>query len=150
MEIIRQEGHLNQEPKASEEVPLILNIEEHKEEAKITEPKKSLFPLPIDQYEEGQLNIHLTQGKQPFIVVFKTTKKYFSGRNYMAYRAKGHKDLGMINLNTPLPYSIESKAMYNKRYYLFSKFDKGIIIDEESWSSITPEDIAKHIARRVM
>lgn len=64
----------------------------------------------------------------------------------MAYRAKGHKDLGMVNLNTPMPYSQESKAMYNKRYFLFSKFDKGIIIDEDSWSSITPEEIAKHIA----
>lgn len=39
--------------------------------------------------------------------------------------------------------------MYNKRYFLFSKFDKGIIIDEDSWSSITPEEIAKHIARWV-
>jgi trimethylguanosine synthase len=55
----------------------------------------------------------------------------------------------MSNLSTPLPYSQESKAMYNKRYFLFSKFDKGIIIDEDSWSSITPEEIAKHIAKRV-
>ncbi len=68
----------------------------------------------------------------------------------MAYRSKGHKELGMVNLNTPLPYSKESSKMFTKRYFLFSKFDKGISIDEESWPSITPEEIAKHIARRAM
>lgn len=65
----------------------------------------------------------------------------------MAYWSKGHKELGMVNLNTHLPYSHESKCYYNKRYYFFSKYDKGIFIDEDSWSSVTPEEIAKHIAR---
>ena len=58
--------------------------------------------------------------------------------------------LDMNNLETPQPFSKEGKAFYNKRYFLFSKFDKGIRIDEESWSSITPEEIAKHISRRPM
>ncbi|XP_075525241.1 trimethylguanosine synthase 1 isoform X1 [Dermacentor variabilis] len=35
-----------------------------------------------------------------------------------------------------------------QRYRLFSKFDKGIQLDEESWFSVTPEGIAKHIAKR--
>ncbi|XP_064486506.1 trimethylguanosine synthase-like [Ornithodoros turicata] len=35
-----------------------------------------------------------------------------------------------------------------QRYRLFSKFDRGIQLDEESWFSVTPEQIAKHIARR--
>jgi trimethylguanosine synthase len=68
----------------------------------------------------------------------------------MAYRCKGHKDLGLTNLNTKFPYSHEAQKFWDKRYYLFSKFDKGIWIDEESWSSVTPEEISKHIARRVM
>ncbi|CAG7823535.1 unnamed protein product [Allacma fusca] len=34
------------------------------------------------------------------------------------------------------------------RYHLFSKFDDGIKLDEESWFSVTPETIAKHIAAR--
>ena len=41
------------------------------------------------------------------------------------------------------------KKFYKNRYYLFSKFDRGIKIDEESWYSITPETIAKHVASRV-
>nr|XP_037273631.1 trimethylguanosine synthase-like [Rhipicephalus microplus] len=35
-----------------------------------------------------------------------------------------------------------------QRYRLFSRFDQGIKMDEESWFSVTPENIAKHIADR--
>ncbi|KAK3029447.1 hypothetical protein RJ639_037732 [Escallonia herrerae] len=35
-----------------------------------------------------------------------------------------------------------------QRYLLFSKFDDGIIMDEEGWFSVTPEPIAKHHASR--
>jgi trimethylguanosine synthase len=37
---------------------------------------------------------------------------------------------------------------YVKRYRLFYKFDEGIMLDEESWFSVTPEKLAKHIAQR--
>lgn len=36
---------------------------------------------------------------------------------------------------------------YDQRYRLFSLFDYGIKLDEESWFSVTPEVIAKHIAQ---
>ncbi|GAV03334.1 hypothetical protein RvY_13775 [Ramazzottius varieornatus] len=35
-----------------------------------------------------------------------------------------------------------------QRYRLFSKYDEGILMDEESWFSVTPERIAEHIAQR--
>lgn len=35
-----------------------------------------------------------------------------------------------------------------QRYRLFSRFDEGIQLDHESWYSVTPEEIAKHIAQR--
>lgn len=37
---------------------------------------------------------------------------------------------------------------WKKRYLLFSQFDKGIQLDEESWYSVTPEIISIHIAER--
>lgn len=37
---------------------------------------------------------------------------------------------------------------YVKRHRLFYKFDEGIMLDEESWFSVTPEILAKHIAQR--
>lgn len=38
---------------------------------------------------------------------------------------------------------------YQKRFVLFSKFNEGIQLDRESWYSVTPEPIARHIAQRV-
>ncbi|XP_029109145.1 trimethylguanosine synthase isoform X1 [Scleropages formosus] len=36
-----------------------------------------------------------------------------------------------------------------QRYRLFSRFDEGIKLDHEGWFSVTPEKIARHIAKRV-
>ena len=38
---------------------------------------------------------------------------------------------------------------YAQRYNMFNKFDEGIMLDDESWYSVTPEILAKHIAQRV-
>jgi trimethylguanosine synthase len=35
-----------------------------------------------------------------------------------------------------------------QRYLLFSRFDKGVKMDEEGWFSVTPESIARHHASR--
>ena len=37
---------------------------------------------------------------------------------------------------------------WHQRYRLFSHFDAGIHLDEESWYSVTPEPIALHHAER--
>ncbi|KAI0567609.1 RNA cap guanine-N2 methyltransferase [Gracilaria domingensis] len=37
---------------------------------------------------------------------------------------------------------------YFQRYRLFHRFDEGVLMDEVSWYSVTPEKIAKHIAER--
>ena len=44
----------------------------------------------------------------------------------------------------------ESVSRYwKKRNYLFSRFDQGCWMDPiDGWFSVTPEKIAKHIARR--
>ena len=42
-----------------------------------------------------------------------------------------------------------SSSLFAKRYYLYSKFDQGVKIEGEGWSSVTPEPIAEHIAKRV-
>lgn len=38
---------------------------------------------------------------------------------------------------------------YSQRYNLFSRYDDGIQLDDESWYSVTPENIAIHIAEKV-
>ena len=41
------------------------------------------------------------------------------------------------------------RKYWNRRYYLFSRFDRGIKIDREGWYSVTPEPLADYIAERV-
>lgn len=47
----------------------------------------------------------------------------------------------------------KAKARHNvywqQRFILFSRFNEGIKLDKESWFSVTPEAIARHIAERV-
>ncbi|GFS52025.1 trimethylguanosine synthase [Trichonephila clavipes] len=46
------------------------------------------------------------------------------------------------------PDNPEFKKYWSQRYRLFSLFDEGIKLDKESWFSVTPEQIAYHIAER--
>ena len=50
---------------------------------------------------------------------------------------------------TQMPEDNHLKKYWQKRYYLFSKFDRGILIDDESWYSVTPEPMAKYIAQKI-
>lgn len=51
-------------------------------------------------------------------------------------------------VNTP-PTGV-SYNYWNQRYFLFSKFDDGTMLDGESFYSITPESIAHHITRKIL
>ena len=57
-----------------------------------------------------------------------------------------------LKRKSTLPLEIQENPILKKywaqRYRLFSKFDNGIKLDTESWFSVTPEKIAKHIASR--
>lgn len=49
--------------------------------------------------------------------------------------------------NSPAPPGVSEKRWTSRRF-LFSRFDEGVRLDDESWFSVTPEAIAAHIARR--
>jgi trimethylguanosine synthase len=57
----------------------------------------------------------------------------------------------VIDHTIPNPH--ESSVVHDKywvqRRRLFSKFDRGILLDQEGWYSVTPEIIADHVASRV-
>lgn len=65
----------------------------------------------------------------------------FSGHQIRPSKIPGRNKGGMAS-NTSL------SKYYGQRYRLFEKFDDGIRLDDESWYSVTPEAIAKHIAQR--
>lgn len=53
--------------------------------------------------------------------------------------------------NVPL-FILEEKGLlkyWRKRFSLFSRFDEGIRLDRESWFSVTPEKVARHLAERL-
>jgi len=52
--------------------------------------------------------------------------------------------------DTPNPFDKVDDKYWAQRYRLFSKYDFGLQIDEESWYSATPEVISKHIAKRCL
>lgn len=49
----------------------------------------------------------------------------------------------------PIKQGNELYKYWCQRYNLFSRFDDGVQLDSESWYSVTPENIAEHIAKRV-
>ena len=51
--------------------------------------------------------------------------------------------------NTSCKNSVPNYKFWMQRYYYFSKFDKGIQMDKESWYSVTPEKIAKYTAKLI-
>ena len=41
------------------------------------------------------------------------------------------------------------QTFFDRRHTLFSKYDDGILLDDESWYSVTPEPLAQYIAKKV-
>jgi len=108
--------------------------------------------LPIEAYELDKINIfvqtHLAT-QQEYVVILKRSMKEFIYHADDYYRDKGSKRNNFVNEECK-PDDKELHKFYKHRYYLFSKFDRGIKIDDESWYSITPETVAKHVANRIV
>jgi hypothetical protein len=106
--------------------------------------------LPIEHLDLDKINISVHTNKVTkveSVVIIKRTMKSFIYHADNFYRDKGSKRNNFIN--TDKPADKELKNFHKHRYYLFSKYDRGIKIDEESWYSITPENVAKHVANRL-
>ncbi|XP_045479805.1 trimethylguanosine synthase-like [Harmonia axyridis] len=52
----------------------------------------------------------------------------------------------LIDVYSEIKTNPELKRYWHKRFQLFSRFNHGIQLDEESWYSVTPESIAKKTA----
>lgn len=52
-------------------------------------------------------------------------------------------------IKNPHPKTEVADKYWAQRHRLFSKFDEGIVLDNESWFSVTPEAIANHVATRM-
>jgi len=108
--------------------------------------------LPIEHYEQDQLTVFVhthKETKEESVIILKRTVKSFIYHADDYYRDKGSKRNNFVNEESH-PEDKGLKKFFKNRYYLFSKYDRGIKIDDESWYSITPETVAKHVANRVV
>ncbi|XP_026815318.1 uncharacterized protein LOC113555164 [Rhopalosiphum maidis] len=91
---------------------------------------------------------------QNSILYQKFPEKHYYNKNYIHYQ----KSITQNNTNlqqsiyTKKPNYYQQKPIPQKywemRYMLFSNFDQGIILDEESFYSVCPEILSYHIAKR--
>lgn len=54
-----------------------------------------------------------------------------------------------IGVTKPIERGDKLYKYWCQRHNLFTRFDDGVLMDEEAWYSVTPEKIAKHIADKV-
>jgi len=52
--------------------------------------------------------------------------------------------------DAPCPLPATHAKYWDQRYRLFTRFDRGVRLDDEGWFSVTPECIADHISRRCL
>jgi trimethylguanosine synthase len=58
--------------------------------------------------------------------------------------------LCVFDKSVPNPFDPLIQKYWNQRRRLFSRFDQGILLDQEGWFSVTPEQIADHVAARTV
>ena len=62
--------------------------------------------------------------------------------DFSILRAKIEKSYKQISISRKM------RKFYKRRYQLFHRFDLGVLLDLESWYSVTPEQTAAHIAHK--
>ena len=112
--------------------------------SKYFESKKGLCCQALDLLEaNGEFQIKFSKTKDSsYILKIKIEDikdNYFEQAEY----AKNHWKKSHLYKTAP------NDKFWLQRYYYFSKFDKGIKMDYESWYSVTPEEIAKYTAKLI-
>ncbi|KAM7280681.1 hypothetical protein ACFE04_007815 [Oxalis oulophora] len=77
-----------------------------------------------------------------------TTKRKKKARKKLAEQSFSYESEEVHFEGAYEEYPANVHKYWCQRYLLFSKFDDGIIMDEEGWFSVTPEPIARHHALR--
>lgn len=62
--------------------------------------------------------------------------------DFEIFRCSIHRSYKQISVSRKM------RKFYARRYQLFRRFDSGILLDTESWFSVTPEAVAAHVAAR--
>ncbi|KAI5644113.1 RNA cap guanine-N2 methyltransferase domain-containing protein [Phthorimaea operculella] len=102
------------------------------------------FPDLDTSFSDVQENDDTEQKFEETNTVTTTTKRKRRPKRYKV------DDQGVDISNMPAELIGEPKMVkyWKKRHSLFHRFDEGIKLDKESWFSVTPENVARHIATK--
>lgn len=125
-----------------------------------TEQKGQRKPASLDKHileqaeqHTGNDNKHdddVVDERDPVIFIKRTFEnKPFHFKNSPTFRQLANGDCGDGIVN-PHPKDQIPDKYWAQRKRLFSRFEQGIQLDQEGWYSVTPEAIAKHIAKRMV
>ena len=104
---------------------------------------RNLFTTIDDQQPSKKRKDLPTQSKN------KPSNKPISNKKRRKLRNKHSLHTKLHDQPPPTDINIHHKY-WDQRYRLLSKYDHGVILDEESWYSITPEVIANHITNTII
>ncbi|KAH0944350.1 hypothetical protein HN011_009177, partial [Eciton burchellii] len=103
--------------------------------------------LLIKYYEENiNANLYYSSDEENS---FLECNAYFQEQNDNAksFEHPAHNAITEESLPDVIRENMNLLKYYKKRYIIFSKYDEGIQLDKESWYSVTPEALAKKIAK---
>lgn len=102
--------------------------------------KEKICCIALDLlYDNGSYQIMNSKSGNIYLLKIRKIEikdDYFEQIDYAKYYGK----------YSELKSTAPNYKFWMQRYYYFTKFDKGIQMDNESWYSVTPEKIAKYIA----
>jgi len=105
----------------------------------------------VENYPENQLFI-VKYGEHGMFVKVTRQSLLLPDKFYKNQRQKKKKEQEAKQNDPNIKDYLKDRSImkyYNQRYFLFTKYDEGISIDYESWYSVTPEHVAKYLAKRL-
>nr|XP_018898909.1 PREDICTED: trimethylguanosine synthase isoform X1 [Bemisia tabaci] len=115
--------------------------ETYNQSKKTKESASEIGELSSNEATPCSSSSELCEEEDKFEPISKKLKKAKSSRK----KSKAQKTQ---NLPPEIAKNPKLRKYWMRRYRLFSKFDEGIQLDEESWYSVTPECMSKHISQR--
>lgn len=104
---------------------------------------------PINKLDCGKLMV-LGDNKNRLLCKVSTVKLFPSASSLERFKeSMKTKKLNQKYGNRDVEFNSEIDRYWDKRYFLFERFDQGIKLDEQSWYSVTPQAVADYISSKV-
>ena len=124
-----------------DDIPVAQGIHTRFEEELENEEESSLNANPMEDVDlDKHIHVAVIGKPQQSATLLKKQRRNRRQQVKSLNQECGQSTVGDFVQSNPL------KKYWLQRYSLFSEFDKGVILDDESWYSVTPEIIAWHQA----